>query len=215
MPSTYAGFSLEGKVALVTGSARGIGRGVALALAEEGASVAVSDLPSMMEQAADTQAQIEKLGRTSRSDALDVTAIPTIAPTIARVVADFGKLDILVNNAGTGIVRPSLELTEADWDRIVDLNLKGLFFCAQAAAKEMSVRGGGRIINVASTHALIAVLNGAPYIASKGGVASLTRSLALDWIRYGINVNAIALGPVNTPLMLDFDAKAGRSAEDV
>jgi NAD(P)-dependent dehydrogenase (short-subunit alcohol dehydrogenase family) len=204
-------FDLGGDVALVTGAARGIGRAIALGLAEAGANLALVDR-AVME---DVAREVEALGRQARVYQLDVTDSGRIEPTFQQVIGDFGKLDILVNNAGTGINKPALEVTAEDWDRILDLNLKATFFCAQAAARHMVERGSGRIINIASTHALIAVPNGAPYIASKAGVAGLTRSLALEWTRFGVRVNAIAPGPVHTPMMQEMDALAGRTADDI
>lgn len=212
---SYAGFDLSGQVALVTGGALGIGRALALGLAQAGAAVAVTDLPSMLAQAQDVCDEIRAAGGRAQAFALDVCRIDGIAPAFETVLAQMGRIDILVNNAGTGIRRAALEVSEADWDRILDLNLKGQFFCAQAAARLMIPRGGGRIVNVCSTHALIAVADGAPYIASKGGIASLTRSLALEWVRYGIHVNAIAPGPVSSDYRRRLDATLGRGEEDV
>ena len=112
---------------------------------------------------------------------------------------DFGRLDILVNNAGIRIRKPALEITEEDWDAVVDTNLKGVFFCAQAAAKTMIPRGGGRIINIASQLAVVSRPDRAAYCASKAGVANLTRALAQEWTKHGITVNAIGPGPTETP----------------
>ena len=208
-------FDLSGDVALVTGAARGIGRAIALGLADAGASLALVDRPAMVDTARGVAREVEDLGRDARVYELDVTEYGRIEPTFQQVVRDFGKLDILVNNAGTGINKAAVDVTLEDWDRILDLNLKATFFCAQAAARHMLARRSGRIINIASTHALIAVPNGAPYIASKAGVAGLTRSLALEWTRLGVRVNAIAPGPVHTPMMQEFDAQAGRTADDI
>jgi len=211
----YPGFDLSGQVALVTGAASGIGRALAVGLAQSGATVAVTDLPSMEAQAQEVCDEIRAGGGRGHAFALDVCKTDDIVSAFQSVMERLGGLDILVNNAGTGIRRAALDVTEADWDRILDLNLKGQFFCAQAAAHLMIPRGGGRIINVCSTHALIAVADGAPYIASKGGIASLTRSLALEWIRHGIHVNAVAPGPVSSEYRLRLDAALGRSEEDV
>ena len=172
----YSGFSLEGKVALVTGAARGIGAALAVGLAEAGADVAVSDMASRLELARDTQSRVEAQGVRSATYELDVLDIGGIPPVIERIIEDFGRLDILINNAGIRIRKPALEVTEADWDATVDTNLKGLFFCAQAAARPMIAQGSGRIVNIGSQFSAVASVDRAPYIASKHGVAGLTRA---------------------------------------
>ena len=204
---TYAGLSLEGKVALVTGSARGIGQALALGLAQAGAAVAVSDMPSRLDLARGTQAQIEALGQSSAAYPLDVLDLKSISDATDRGVADFGRLDILVSNAGVRVRRPALEVTEDEWDEVIDTNLKGVFFCAQAAAKVMIDQGSGRIINISSQLALVARENRVAYCASKAGVANMTRALALEWARYGITVNASGPGPTETPGLLDADTQ--------
>ena len=208
----YSGLSLEGKVALVTGSARGIGAALAVGLAQAGAHVAVSDMPDRLELARDTQSKVEAEGVRSQTYALDVLDLPAIPQAVSRIVDDFGRLDILINNAGIRIRKPALEVTEADWDATVDTNLKGLFFCAQAAVRPMIDQGAGRIINIASQFAVAAMADRAPYCASKAGVAGLTKSLAIEWTKYGVTVNAIGPGPTLTPGMLAVD---NRSPEEV
>jgi NAD(P)-dependent dehydrogenase (short-subunit alcohol dehydrogenase family) len=204
----YSGLSLDGQVALVTGSARGIGKALAIGLAEAGADVAVSDLPSMLEEARTTQRMVESKGRVSRTYALDVLDIANIQGTVSEVVRDFGRLDILVNNAGIRVRKLALEVSPEDWDAVIDTNLKGTFFCAQAAARYMIDQGGGRIINIASQMGTVGAEARAAYCASKGGVINLTKVLALEWIRHGITVNAIGPGPTTTPGMLAADTRS-------
>jgi NAD(P)-dependent dehydrogenase (short-subunit alcohol dehydrogenase family) len=203
----YAGLSPEGKTALITGSARGIGSALAVGLAEAGADVAVSDLPEHLPEAAGVQKQIQGLGRQAKSYPLDVLNLGQIRSVMEQVALDFGKLDILVNNAGIRRRKPALEVSEEDWDAVIDTNLKGVFFCAQAAARLMIGRGGGRIINIASQLGIVAGENRAAYCASKGGVVNLTRALALEWIKHDITVNAIGPGPTETPGLLAADSR--------
>ena len=206
---TYPGLSLEGQVALVTGSARVIGAALAVGLAQAGANVAVSDIPERLDEARGVQKKIRELGRSSSTYALDVLNLDNIQSAIGAVTREFGQLDILVNNAGIRGRKPALEVTEEDWDAVLDINLKGVFFCAQAAARAMieQGRGRGRIINIASQMAVVARPDRAAYCASKGGVANLTRVLALEWIQYGITVNAIGPGPTETPGLVAADAR--------
>lgn len=205
------GFSLDGKVALVTGSAQGIGRAVAIGLAQAGASIAVLDRLAQAELGGDAVREIEALGRRARFYPFDVTEFAGIPGRIDAIVADFGRLDILVNNAGTSDYMSALECTPDMWDAILELNLKSVFFFAQAAAKHMMASGGGKIINMGSTHALVATGTAISYKASKGGVHSLTRELAYEWVKFGINVNAVAPGPVETPRVLQADQERGRT----
>ncbi len=201
----YSGLSLDGQVALVTGSARGIGATLAVGLAQAGADVAVSDIAERLDLARGTQAKVEEASVRSGTYTLDVLELPSISWAIEKVVEDFGRLDILVNNAGIRIQKSALEVTEADWDATVDTNLKGLFFCAQAAVRHMIAQGSGRIINIASQLSVVAIADRAPYCASKAGVAGLTKALALEWMKYGVTVNAIGPGPTDTPGLLDVD----------
>ncbi len=204
-------FRLDGKVALVTGSAQGIGRAAALGLAQAGAAVAVLDQPAQERAGNEVVRKIEGLGCASRFYAFDVTEFDRIDALIGAVVADLGTLDILVNNAGASDYRSALECTPPMWDAILNLNLKSVFFFAQAAAKHMMTKGGGKIINMGSTHGLVATGTAISYKASKGGVHSLTRELAYEWVKYGINVNAVAPGPVETPRILKADEERGRT----
>ena len=203
---------LKNKIALVTGSRRGIGQGIALALARVGANVVVTDIDQ-----ADCQKvvdQIKEIGQDGLAIKLDVTNKGEVEKAIKMTVEKFGKIDILVNNAGIAQFKPFLELTEADWDRTLDINLKGMFLCSQAAAKEMVKNKYGKIVNIASIasgQVGIGFLNIAHYCASKGGVTALTEALALELAPYGINVNAIGPGVIETPMTQDILAdEAGK-----
>ena len=209
----YVGLSLEGMTALVTGSGRGIGSTLAIGLAQAGANVAVSDVAEQMPGAEATATQIRSEGVEGRAYRLDVLDLGNIGETVEAIAQDFGRLDILVNNAGIRRRQPALEVTEENWDAVIDTNLKGPFFCAQAAAKPMMEQGFGRVINISSQLAVVAGENRAAYCASKAGLASLTRVLALEWLKYGITVNAIGPGPTETPGLLMADTRSDEELE--
>ena len=186
----YPNFTLTGQTALVTGAARGLGRAIALALADAGADVALGlRAPG---SADDLVADIEAMGRRALTVPMDVTDLSQIGPAIDTVVAHFGRLDILVNNAGLGPANPAEDVTEADFDLTIDVNLKGLFFASQAAGRVMIGRGGGRIVNLSSQAGFVALPTEAIYCASKAAVAHLTKCLAIEWGQHGITVNAVA-----------------------
>ncbi|MCH7656480.1 MAG: SDR family oxidoreductase [Chloroflexi bacterium] len=193
-------FRLDGSVAVVTGGSQGIGRAVCLALAEAGAAVAVTNVRGKSADVDALCAEIAAGGGTAKGYELDVTDTPSIPAVMDRIAAELGGPDILVNNAGVRSEKASVDLTEAEWDAVLSVNLKGTFFCAQAAARHMIERGAGRIINVASQLAVAAQPERAAYVASKGGVVALTRVLALEWVSKGITVNAIGPGPTETPM---------------
>ncbi len=190
---------LKGKTAIVTGSRRGIGRAIALGFAAEGVNVIVSDINQ--EDCEKVVREIESKGGTAFALKCDVSSRPEVEGLVAKTIARFGRLDILVNNAGIVGFKPFLEMTDAEWDRMLAINLKGQFLCAQAAAREMAKNRWGRIINIASVSSggsFIAFPMIAHYTASKGGVLGLTKALVQEFTPQGINVNAILPGAIAT-----------------
>jgi NAD(P)-dependent dehydrogenase (short-subunit alcohol dehydrogenase family) len=192
-------FDLSGKKALVTGGAVGIGRACAVALAEAGADVAIADVDTRT--AAKTAAEIEALGRDSLCVECDVTSKQQVQAAVARVVERFGRLDIGVNNAGIAVLGADETLQQADWDRVIAVNLTGEYLCAQAEAQQMLRQQPieGKIINIASMSATISNCN-ASYNASKAGVVQMTKMLAAEWGQYNINVNCISPSYCLTPM---------------
>jgi NAD(P)-dependent dehydrogenase (short-subunit alcohol dehydrogenase family) len=191
-------FDLSGKVAVVTGGGTGLGKGMAGGLAQAGALVVVA---GRRQDVADrAAAEIRAAGGKAEGVSVDVTRVQELPAFFEGVAKRHGGLDILLNNAGTNRRNPALEYTEKDWDTVVDLNLKSVFFCSQAAARIMKERGGGKIINTASLSSAIASTNQAAYAPSKGGVRLLTMHLAFELAPYRINVNAIGPGWFRTPL---------------
>ena len=193
---------LENKAAIVTGSASGIGREVALTLAANGASVTVADRnPSGAEAAA---RQILESGGSARAVEVDVTDRAKVAAMVEQAVAATGSLDIFVNVAGFGFNSLIVDMDEDDWDRVLDVNLKGQFLCCQAAGRRMIEQGkGGRIVNIASTAANNARYAGGAYCAAKAGVVQLTKVLALELGEFGITVNAVGPGFTETPATVE------------
>ena len=193
----YPDFRLDDQVALVTGASKGIGYGLAKALAAAGARVAV---------AARNTAELENLATEIRDEGgeaqvvpLDVRDLAGIEAAITKVHDHFGRLDILVNNAGLGANHPAVDVTEADWDEMMDVNLKGLFFCCRAAARIMLPAGHGRIVNMSSQAGSVGIRDHAVYCATKWGVEGLTRVLALEWSAAGVTVNTVAPTFIYTP----------------
>jgi len=183
------------KVAIVTGAGQGIGLGIALALAKEGCNVVISDInQATSEQAAQ---EIAKLGVKSLAIKCDVSNKIEVDNLIAKTVENFGRLDILVNNAGIFPFKPFMEMQESDWDKVIDVNLKGVFLCSQAVAKVM--REGSKIVTISSIASLVGFEGLVHYCASKGGVNGMIRALALEMAAKKINVNAVAPGAINTP----------------
>ncbi|HET8631491.1 MAG TPA: 3-oxoacyl-ACP reductase family protein [Thermomicrobiales bacterium] len=191
---------LAGKVALVTGGGRGNGRAIALGLAREGADVAVNYV-AHPDAAQDAAREIEGLGRRGAAIQANTADAGEVARLVAEVAERFGHVDILVNNAGVLTRTPFLEIGEDEWDRILDVNLKGYFLVGQAVARRMVAQGGGgHIINVSSGNQFNASPNLAHYCASKGGVGMLTKTMALELAPHGIRVNAIAPGLIETDM---------------
>jgi NAD(P)-dependent dehydrogenase (short-subunit alcohol dehydrogenase family) len=192
-------FDLSGRKALVTGASRGIGQAIAEALAGAGADVAVTarDVSSLEE----TCGRIAVKGKKALPFSLDVRDVSACASVVAQAAGMLGDLDILVNNAGYEEIRPSMDVDEALWDTIVSTNLKGAFFCAQAAARHMSQTGrAGAIVNLCSLTSYVGVPTAVPYGSSKSGLLGMTKALAAEWAALGIRVNAIAPGYFRTAM---------------
>jgi 2-deoxy-D-gluconate 3-dehydrogenase len=188
-------FSLAGKVAVVTGSSTGLGAGMALGLAEAGADI----VGVFNRDAPENAGRIEDLGRRFLGVQADLATTATATGIVAKAVDAFGRVDILVNNAGIIRRNKSLDFSEQDWDDVMNVNLKSLFFLSQAAARQFVQQGeGGKIINIASMLSFQGGILVPSYTASKSGVMGLTRLLACEWAPYGINVNAIAPGYMAT-----------------
>ncbi|MEE9280535.1 MAG: glucose 1-dehydrogenase [Myxococcota bacterium] len=191
-------FSLEGKVALITGGSRGIGEATAIAFAKAGADVAVSSrkLPDLERVAG----RVRELGTKALAVEAHVGRMDQLQPLVDRVVDELGKIDILVNNAGTNFFSPAIDMEERGWDSVFNLDLKGLFFLSQAAARFMKEHGGGRIVNISSVSGLKVQVPTGHYSIAKAGVIMATKVMALEWAHYRIRVNCIAPGAIDTRL---------------
>ncbi|WP_297202115.1 2-dehydro-3-deoxy-D-gluconate 5-dehydrogenase KduD [uncultured Pluralibacter sp.] len=203
-------FSLAGKVAVVTGCDTGLGQGMALGLAEAGCDIVGINRV----EPAETIAKVEALGRRFLSLNADLSKIDAIPQLLERAVAEFGHLDILVNNAGIIRRQDAIEFSEQDWDDVMNVNIKTVFFMSQAVAKQFIKQGsGGKIINIASMLSFQGGIRVPSYTASKSGVMGVTRLLANEWAKHGINVNAIAPGYMATNNTQQLRADEQRSAE--
>jgi glucose 1-dehydrogenase len=191
---------LEGKVALVTGAAQGIGRAIALRLAQEGAAVAIEDRVAN-DNARETLAQVQATGARACLIEGDVSEVEADRRVVAEAVAQFGRVDILVNNAGVERRAGFLDVTEADYDLVLGVNLKGAFFLTQAFARHVRDRGnGGRVVNISAVHEELPFPHFASYCASKGGLKMLMRDLAVELAPLGIAINNVAPGAIRTPI---------------
>jgi 2-hydroxycyclohexanecarboxyl-CoA dehydrogenase len=188
--------SLDGSIALVTGAARGIGAAIAQRLADAGATVVIADLDG--DEAASTAATLP--GK-AMGVAVDVSTSSSVADALDRVRAEVGPPDILVNNAGVDVIKPFVDSTEEEWDRIIAVNLKGPINCSRAVIDAMIERGSGRIINIASDAGRVGSSGEAVYSATKGGVIAFTKTLAREMARHGITVNCVCPGPTETALL--------------
>ena len=192
---------LKNKVAIVTGSKRGIGKSIALELAKEGAKVVVSDID--LKECQSVCDEIKKIGSDAIAVKCDVSQKKDVDAMIKKSIQKFKKIDILVNNAGVFLTKPFIQMTEKDWDFVLDINLKGLFLCTNAVAKQMIKQKNGKIISIASIAGKVGFVNSSAYCASKAGIINLTRELAMELSPHNINVNAVAPGVIATKMTED------------
>ena len=201
--------TLEGKVSLITGAAQGIGKEIALELARAGSDIAVADI--LFEKAEETAREIETLKRRAKAYNMDVSDAEKVHQTVNRIVEDFGKIDILVNNAG--ITRDSLliRMKSEDWERVLSINLTGVFHCTQAVLRWMLKQRYGRIVNIASVVGLMGNVGQSNYAASKAAIIGFSKSVAREIASRGITVNVIAPGYIDTPMTQRLPEEAKKS----
>jgi NAD(P)-dependent dehydrogenase (short-subunit alcohol dehydrogenase family) len=202
---------LAGKIAIITGAGSGIGREAAQLFAQEGATVVVADRNGAA--ASKAAEEIEAAGGKAAWHAVDVSKEAEVKAMVEKTVADHGRLDILVNNAGYGFAGTVVTTTEQDWDALMAVNVKGVFFGCKYAIPVMERQGGGVIVNTASTVASVGITDRAAYVASKGAVAALTRAMALDHVKANIRINCVAPGTIESPYFTEIFAKSPNAAE--
>ncbi|WP_211328092.1 SDR family NAD(P)-dependent oxidoreductase [Thermodesulfitimonas autotrophica] len=204
---------VEGKVAVVTGGAVGIGRATCLLLAKEGAKVAVTDV--LDKEGEEVGGEIKGFGGVAKFWHLDVTNEQEVEKVFAAIFGEFGKIDVLVNNAGiAGVSKPTHEITEAEWDKVMAVNVKGVFFCTKHAIPYMRQAGGGSIINLSSIYGIISAPDVPPYHASKGAVRLMTKTDALFYARDNIRVNSVHPGFIWTPMVENYLKSSGIDPEE-
>jgi 2-deoxy-D-gluconate 3-dehydrogenase len=183
-------FNLDGKTAIITGSTTGLGQAMAIGLAQAGADIVIADILDSTE----TKEKISSIGRKAIQLKVDLSKSESIFQIVKDTIDEFGKVDILINNAGIIRRTPAIDFTEKDWDDVMNINSRAVFFLCQAVAKDMIKRKYGKIINIASLLSFSGGITVPSYSASKGAVAQITKALANEWAQYGININAIAPG---------------------